>query len=258
MFHFVVARRTQSHKSKGGAGTQKRRKERINDADSDGNESMQSDMSAATTSKSAKDRSVDKAPASKTATGKTDKERKISTTSASAASDRNGVSSSNKSTAATTSSNTSGSSKATKTASPATGKAATADEGSNATGGGDAMPPKKRKTGTENVDSNGRNGGDLPSAAVVVAPQQEQPNGFDLGLQPVKILGASDASGELMFLMKWQGHDRAELVKAKVANVRCPMLVIAFYEQRLTWHTEADSVDSTDKASTDKAATKAK
>lgn len=68
-------------------------------------------------------------------------------------------------------------------------------------------------------------------------------NGFELGLKPVKILGASDASGELMFLMKWDSLDRAELVPAKEANVICPSLVIAFYEARLTWH--ADDTEDT-------------
>lgn len=63
-------------------------------------------------------------------------------------------------------------------------------------------------------------------------------NGFELGLTPFKILGASDASGELMFLMQWEKLDRAELVRAKEANVKCPQLVISFYEERLTWHSE--------------------
>lgn len=76
-----------------------------------------------------------------------------------------------------------------------------------------------------------------PHVAAAAAPTK---NGFELGLTPVKILGASDASGELMFLMKWDKLDRAELVPAKEANKACPSLVISFYEARLTWHSDTD------------------
>jgi len=62
-------------------------------------------------------------------------------------------------------------------------------------------------------------------------PRRGRPN--PAAFEAEDIIGATDSSGELMFLMKWKGRDQPDLVPARQANVKCPKLVIKFFERRL-------------------------
>ena len=69
--------------------------------------------------------------------------------------------------------------------------------------------------------------------------EDKKPQGFDRGLEPERIIGATVSSGELMFVMKWKGTDGEDLVPAKKANVQCPGIVIQYYEERIIFHSSS-------------------
>ncbi|XP_053675419.1 chromobox protein homolog 3-like [Anopheles nili] len=106
------------------------------------------------------------------------------------------------------------------------------NDGSDDEGRDDNLSVKSSKSKTNDEVS------DVKMSDIDAADDQ---NGFEKGYIPEKILGATEADNELLFLIQWKDKDKAQLVKSKVARVHCPQLVIDFYEERLIWQAAEQS-----------------
>jgi len=90
--------------------------------------------------------------------------------------------------------------------------------------------PKKTKTLTDET----KQIDDKPNEDLKTNDEYRHRKGFDRNLEAEKICGATACNGDLMFLIKWKGVNSADLVPAKLANVKCPQVVIRFYETQIS------------------------
>jgi|ERR1712130_35929 len=96
----------------------------------------------------------------------------------------------------------------------------------------------KRKNsvgGDSPMDTSGLKKEDKANQLALPNTQTDFSRFFTTKYEAERIVGATDEYGELHFLIKWKNKKEADLIPSKIANVKIPQMVIAFYEQRLSW-----------------------
>jgi len=81
--------------------------------------------------------------------------------------------------------------------------------------------PGETEPQTEDQNANSR----------AVSPMKK-PSGFDQGLVPEEIIGATNIGG-FKFLLKWKSNSKMEFVDNETAKEKIPLLLIKFYEARV-------------------------
>jgi chromobox protein 1 len=60
--------------------------------------------------------------------------------------------------------------------------------------------------------------------------------GFERGLEPDSILGATEVLDKIMFLVKWKGCEEKDLISVEEAKQKCPLTVIEYYQSLIGWN----------------------
>lgn len=108
--------------------------------------------------------------------------------------------------------------------------------------------PVKRAVGRKTVEKKDRSSSKSSDKELVKHPEKEtekisekrvdktsSEKVLDNDYEPEKIIGATEANGELMFLVKWKNMSKADLISAKIAKIACPQTIIAFFEDKIVW-----------------------
>lgn len=64
-------------------------------------------------------------------------------------------------------------------------------------------------------------------------------SGFERSWTPEVIKGMNMIDNEMVFLMQWT-NGRQTIEPTSVAKVKCPQLVIQFYEKHINWDSDSD------------------
>lgn len=60
----------------------------------------------------------------------------------------------------------------------------------------------------------------------------QKPRGYERELEIDRIVGATDCTGDLMFLLKWKDCEEMDIIPASEVNLKNPEIVISFYEKK--------------------------
>lgn len=59
----------------------------------------------------------------------------------------------------------------------------------------------------------------------------QKPRGYERGLELAEIMGATDVSGEVKYLVRWQYCDEFDLVASSLVSEKNPQMLIDYYEK---------------------------